>query len=48
MLKKQMVRDEDDNTFFAAAGSTGDRVFRLSKSQEGVLSKKEVYKLSSS
>ena len=48
MLKKQMVGDENDNTFFAAAGSTGDRVFRLSQSQEGLLSKTEVYKLSGS
>ena len=45
MLKKMIVRDENDSTFFAAAGSTGDRVCRLSLSQEGTLSKTEVYKL---
>ena len=49
MLKKQIVRDSDDNSFFAVAGSTGDRVIRLSQSQEGgVLFKTEVYKLSGS
>ena len=48
MLKKQIVRDDNESIFFAAAGSTGDRVFRLSQGQDGSLSKTEIFKLSGS